>query len=115
MGRILEWFFQAILQRLEQLENRIMASIEQLQTELNDAVGAIAELKQATATEKQEIADKLGSLDTKITEQAGLIEQLKEQIAGTVPDSVLTELTNATASIRETTNEIKNIIQAPVT
>lgn len=51
-----------------------MASIEQLQTELEDAVEAIAELKQATATEKQEIGNKITALDTKITEQAGLIE-----------------------------------------
>jgi hypothetical protein len=74
MGKILEWFFNLILQRLKQLESKIMASIEQLQTELEDAVEAIAELKQATATEKQEIGNKITALDTKITEQAGLIE-----------------------------------------
>ncbi|RAM47947.1 MAG: hypothetical protein C6Y22_30650 [Hapalosiphonaceae cyanobacterium JJU2] len=92
-----------------------MASIEQLQTELNDAVAAIAELRQATTTEKQEIANKLTALDTKITEQTGLIEQLQQQIAqGTIPDSLVSELANLNASIRSTTNEIKNIVETPV-
>ncbi|MBN3993828.1 MAG: hypothetical protein HWQ36_25940 [Nostoc sp. NMS2] len=88
-----------------------MATIEQLQTEVSDATAAIAELKQTAANEKQEIADKLDALDTKVTQQTGIIEQLKQQIQGTVPDSILSELADATASIRATTNEIRNIVE----
>ncbi len=88
-----------------------MASVQELQTELNDAVGAIAELKQTAATEKEEIANKLNALDAKVTEQTGLIEQLTQ---GLIPDSALAELRSATASIRETTSEIRNIVESPV-
>ena len=85
-----------------------MASIEELQTDLNDAVAAIAELKQTTATEKEEVADKLNTLDIKIAEQTQIIEQLTQ---GIIPDSTLTELRSATASIREATNEIRGIVE----
>jgi chromosome segregation ATPase len=115
MGRIMQGFWKPILEQIEQLERKLMASIEQLETQLDDAKSAIADLEEAVAEEKQEIVGKLTLLDNKITEQTGLIEQLKEQITGTVPDSALTELVNATASIRETTSEIRNIVQAPVT
>jgi chromosome segregation ATPase len=115
MGRIMQGLWKPILEQIEQLERKLMASIEQPETQLDDAKSAIADLEEAVAEEKQEIVGKLTLLDNKITEQTGLIEQLKEQIAGTVPDSALTELANATASIRETTSEIRNIVQAPVT
>jgi regulator of replication initiation timing len=110
MGRILRWLVQSIFD-LTQLEDSIMASIEQLKTELSDTADAIAELKQTAANEKQEIADKLDALDTKVSQQTGIIEQLKQQIQGTVPDSILSELVNATASIKATTNEIRNIVE----
>jgi chromosome segregation ATPase len=112
MGRILRWLVQSIFD-LTQLEDSIMASIEQLKTELSDAADAIAELKQTAANEKEEIADKLNSLDAKITEQTGLIGQLKNQVE--VPDSLLSELADATASIRQTTSEIKVIVDTPPT
>lgn len=108
MGRILRWFWKSIPNRLNQLEINIVASIDQLKIELADAVAAIAELRQAAEEEKQEIVDKLNTLDVRITEQAELIEQLKVEVE--VPDSLLSELSNATASIRETTNEIKAIV-----
>ncbi|MBO3459940.1 hypothetical protein G7B40_040145 [Aetokthonos hydrillicola Thurmond2011] len=88
-----------------------MASIEQLQAEINDANTAITELKQATSAEKQEIADKIQALDAKVTEQTGLIEQLKQEVAGNVPDSLLSELADVTTSIRSTTNEIKSLVE----
>ena len=110
MGRLLQWFFQVILERLQQLESKIMASIEQLQAEVSDTTAAIAELKQATAAEKQEIASKLDAQDTKITQLTRLVEQLKT--SGEVPESLLSELADATASIRQTTSEIKDIVTA---
>ena len=117
-GRIAEWLkeflLEPILGRLDKLDQsgkEIMASIEQLQTEVNDATAAIAELKQATAAEKQEIAGKLDTQDTKIAQLTNLVEQLKTQ--GEVPESLLSELADATASIRQTTSEIKAIVDTP--
>ena len=61
-GRIAEWLKEFLLEpilerldKLDQLGKKIMASVEQLQTELTDAVAAIAELRQASSDEKKEL------------------------------------------------------------
>lgn len=117
MGRLLQWFFQAILERLQLLESKIMASIEQLQVETSNLTAANAELKQTSASEKQEVAARLDSLEAKITQQTGLIEQLKAQAQGVIPDTILNELADVTAGIKGTTGEIRDIItpDTPVT
>ncbi|WP_461935833.1 hypothetical protein [Nostoc sp.] len=100
--------------RLTQIEENIMASIDQVKSELANATAAIADLKQAAVTEKQEIKSKLDDFTAKINTQTTLIEQLQTEIAGEIPDSLLSELTDATDSLKEISSEIRGLVDAPI-
>ncbi|MHC5610561.1 MAG: hypothetical protein ACYTXA_05965 [Nostoc sp.] len=91
-----------------------MASIDQVKSELANATAAIADLKQAAVTEKQEIKSKLDDFTAKINTQTTLIEQLQTEIAGEIPDSLLSELTDATDSLKEISSEIRGLVDAPI-
>lgn len=104
-----------LLSKLEQVERNIMASIENLRAELAVTTQAIVDLQQAVSNEKQELKSKLDDLDAKISGQSALIEQLKSELAaGEIPDTLISELADATDNLKKTSAEIKNLITPDV-
>jgi len=103
---------QLFTKPLQELGQKIMASIEQVHAELANATLAITDLKSTIVAEKQEIHSKLTDLEGKISEQSQLIESLQTKAnAGEIPEDLLAELTDVTDGLKAATAEIKGLVE----